>query len=512
MSLLQIYAQKAGIIILAIIILAGCTPGPDYRRPTNHADIAPQFQNAPAEHAAHISQDNQVINITQQWWDDLKDPQIHQHIALLMQQNLDLAQGAARIEQAKAQINVIAGGLYPSLSAGASRGRTFRAAEEFGTIFGGASPTGGSTTTRVFDTQIETSFSTSWQVDLFGQIRTRIASAQADYTASKWDQDALLHSLIAQLITQHIALNSAMAQQQITQDMVEKRQILHDSLQRRYDLGTESNAAAANLLLARQTLDGLKADLAQGEENISLLAHSIDILLGQSPGTYIPAFNAAYYTAPQNDIPPGIPAYLLDHRPDIRGAEFRLIAANADIGVAMADLYPNLSITGSIGFEDNSTKDLFNAERLLGSLLGQVTAPIFEGGARRAQISLAKAQRKELAAAYAQNILHAIEEVENALVQSTKTKQRASHVENQLHSAQLRQDIQYRRYQQGVVTFDEYLDAVLATNQAHLASITAKQDQWNARINLYLALGGDWIKPIDNQTAKAPIIKQDKKG
>jgi len=218
--------------------------------------------------------------------------------------------------------------------------------------------------------------------------------------------------------------------------------------------------------------------------------------LGQAPGTLNPIASDFPMIAPPVDVPICLPADLLDRRPDLRAAELRVKAANADIGVAIADLYPSLSLGGSIGFNGSDTNNLFNADRLAGAILASVTARIFEGGALRANIDLQKSEARELAAGYTEDVLNAMREVETSLKAERELAaeiKQAMISEDALRKAE---DITNKRYIRGIESLNDYLDAQQEYYAAQQNLISVQAQKWNTRTALYLALGGDWFGKV----------------
>lgn len=489
LSQLSSVVQFFMLLFLTLGTLVSCSPGPDYSRPQTAADNANSFYNVPESLAPSSSHG------MSHWWRHLGDPDIHNDVALLLQQNLQLKEAEARINQAREQVKATAGMFAPMVSLNLSRNRSFRPGEDFGNIFGGSAPpglSGGGGTVRVFDTQIEGTVEASWQIDLFGQIRTQVAASKARFHAAELDREALLHSLIAELVRRHIALASLKEQVSLANAIVDNRQALLDLTARRYQSGVEG-IAAADVHVARQALASVKTDIPEIRQAMKQESYALDVLLGQRPGTYTNMSGDARLDPPPLDVPVGVPAYLLDRRPDLRSAELRLMAENHDIGIAVADLYPSFSITGAIGFEDETTHDILRSERMLGNLITQMTTRLFEGGALRARIRLAEAEKQELVASYARNVLTALQEVETALMQEQKIDQRLALIEDQIAAAQARMDADKKRYESGIISLAEYLESELDFYSARLGKITGREAKWNARINLYLALGGDWI-------------------
>jgi multidrug efflux system outer membrane protein len=188
-----------------------------------------------------------------------------------------------------------------------------------------------------------------------------------------------------------------------------------------------------------------------------------------------------------------LPIDLLDRRPDLKSSKLRIKAANAEIGVAVADLYPNLSITGVYGFGSTQSQNIFSSDNIMGDLVGSLTMKLFQGGRLRANIKLQKAETEELIATYSKNILEAIREVEDALKSEDEIGNKIENSERSLESLEMAKNIAKKRYESGIETFKNFLDIEQKYYQSKQNLTLVKQEKWNARISLLLALGGDWF-------------------
>ena len=196
---------------------------------------------------------------------------------------------------------------------------------------------------------------------------------------------------------------------------------------------------------------------------------------------------------PPQDVPLGVPATLLDRRPDLRAAEFRLEAATENVGVAIADLYPNLTLTGSFSSADSRVSNLFDVTSLAGSLMGQIAQPLFDGGSRQATVRQRKAQVEEQAAVYAGNILTAFKEVEDALTAERQSAKRLIQLESTLREGRAAEASAFDRFRRGIGAYETLLETQRRLQLTEQTLLIEQQNKWNDRINLLLALGGDWL-------------------
>jgi len=477
------------------MLLAGCSLQGDV--PFFGLNFPAVFQNAPDGKAVKLQE-----YTYKKWWTRYEDPLLNTLIEKMLDQNLEIEAAAARSLQAQEQISQARGALYPSLSLDSSASRVATPSGAGGFVGGGAIAPGGAGTGAGFATSspdtiyrnnYELGLSASWQVDLFGRVRNSITAAQASLQASEAEKQALVQNLITQLIGQRVTLATLLAQIELTEQTIENRERTLESVERRYKLGSEQ-ASALEVRLARENLESAKSQLPPLEADYAEALYTLDILLGEMPGTndYFALEDFPLLPPPDRlTVPP--PLALLDRRPDLIGAAYRVEAAQANIGVAMADLYPNLSLSGDYGYQASELNNLISPEQIAWSLIGNLTAPLFEGGRLRAAVRLREAEAKELAANYAQQILQAVGDVETALKREDELRNQLSGLDSTLEQSQAAYDLAYRRYTRGLVPFTDLLEIERRLFQTRTQLLQIQQSVWQARLNLMLALGGDWL-------------------
>lgn len=474
-------------VLLPASLLTACAVGPDYARPGNSAALHKQYLNA--DDAVY---DGQPIS---RWWTRLEDPLIHDYVDQLLDQNLELKQAAERVIQARQNVRIAGADLFPTLGAEAGGRRGFTPGQSFeasGQNIQSGLPS--LEQDRRYNTSYDASLNTSWELDLFGRIRRARESASAVFEAARYDNQALTHSLIAELFNRRVAIATNAALLDLARQNLDNRKAFYELVKRRYNLGTGASNAA-NVYLAEQTYKDVQGDVNLYSRLLAEERYRFDVLLGLLPGTTQGQAEDFPVLPPPRDIAVCLPADLLDRRPDLRASELRVKAANADIGVAIANLYPNVSLGGTLGFTGDTTNDLFTAQNLAGSLLASITARIFEGGRLRANIALQESEAREHAAAYAENVLNAIREVESALkaeqeLQSEWEAQNAS-----IKALKKAESISKGRYERGIESLQNYLDTRQSLYIRQQALYSKQQELWNTRIALLLALGGDWLEP-----------------
>lgn len=467
--------NKVLFLCLVSLFLSACAAGPDFMRPDTAATGQQAFVNQPAS-ASNPS----VMGL---WWKKIDDPYIGGHVDRLLTQNLDIRQASARIAQARARLGVQRGAYFPSVSGNSSASRSF-------TAFPIPSLPSGSE--RIFANNYDAGLSASWEVDLFGRIRRSTEAARAQFDATIYDQDALVHSLISELVRRRIAISVQNRLLQLARDNSANREKILTLVRNRYERGVNTTRVE-DFLLAQENFTTVNADVYQFQRRLSDELYAFDVLLGQAPGTTNPSDLSFPLLPAPLDSPVCVPASLLDRRPDLRASELRLKAANAEIGVAIADLYPNLTLSGSIGFSGDSTNDLFTADQLAGSLASSLLLRIFEGGALRANIDLQRAEAEELTYAYAGTVLNAMREVETALVFERELAQEVTVLRQSVASIKKAESVSEERYRKGLLSLREFLDTQQRLYQIEQTAILREQQKWDNRISLYLALGGDWF-------------------
>ena len=410
-----------------------------------------------------------------------------------MQQNLQLQAAGERLIQAREQVNISRAGLFPTISAdtGASR--------QAGPI--NALPGGGT----VYQTNFDLGVSAAWQLDLFGEIRNQTAADRASYLASVANRDALAQSLIVQLMQTRIGLATLSKQKELIEQTIASREKTREIVERRYELGADG-VSALDVRLARENLASVQSQLPSIESSIKENTYALDLLLGLMPNAEDQDTDCSFIElAPPPErlnIPP--PAGLLDTRPDLRSNELLLTAANRGIDVAVAQLYPSVSIGGGYGFQAEDLGDLISADSIAWNLLANITQPLFEGGRLRANVRLQESRARELAADYAQSILTAVQEVENALQREENARKQLTQLEKTEMEANEAYKLAESRYQRGILNLTELLDIERRLLSQRQQILDAQQAIWNARLALHLALGGAWFDETPSPVQPTP--------
>lgn len=445
---------------------AGCAVGPDYHRPAVDTPSTFRFAAPNAE----------VVDASLDWWTQFNDPVLSELIAKALAQNKDLGIAAARVEEYYGRYVVTRAGLLPQIGAnfGASRSR--------GVPAPGFAPLVGN------QTQLEGSV--SWELDLFGRLRRLTEAARADYLGTQAAQQATRIALIANVATAYLQLRDYDNQLVSAQETLKSREGALTLFEERFGGGVVSKV---QLSQARSEYESAQASVHSIQQQIAQQEDALSLLLGQNPGPIPRGKSIAELSAPA--IPAGLPSSLIERRPDVRQAEQSLIAANASIGAARAQYFPQISLTGLFGAASTALTGLWTGPARVWSFAGAVTQPIFQGGAIAGSVHEAEAVHQEALLNYEQTIQQAFADVENALVGVAQTREQLEATTRQVAAlteyASLARDL----YEGGYTSYLEVLDAERSLFAAQLQQ-SALQDQVLAQtVNLYKALGYGWTPP-----------------
>ena len=333
-------------------------------------------------------------------------------------------------------------------------------------------------------------FDASWEVDLFGKVRRSVEAADAQSKQAVESKNDLLVSLEAEIAQTYFQLRAGQVLRQMTLGLIaDQRDVVELTSSRQlHGLGSE-----ADVQTARAQLASLEAQLPQYEQSIASSRHALAVLCGQMPE----AFDAALGTASElpalpQMVPVGIPATLARRRPDIRGSEEALHAATAQVGVSVASLFPQLSLTGSLGLRNTDTRYLFDWASKFYSAGPSISVPIFNGGALMASVRLSRAEAAAAALSYRSTVLNALQEVEDGLNSLREDAERSAALNTTVAADQRALDINVDAYRHGLVTYVTVLTLQLQTVQARQQLAQAALTQIIDLIKLYKALGGGW--------------------
>ncbi len=313
--------------------------------------------------------------------------------------------------------------------------------------------------------------------------------------SSECNQQALIHLLIANVIKARIDIATIESNLDIARGNTLSRKKTLEIVDRRYSQGL---VGPVDVRLARTNLEASRAAEPALELSLVEANNAIDVLVGAQPGSTSPLAETLPDLPDLRAIPVGLPVSLLDRRPDIIAAEMDLKAANERIGVSVAQLFPDLTLTGAVGRNADRWRDIWKQETEVYFAVFQLTQPIFRGGQLRSQVNFAKARHKELAANYANVVLNALREVENALAGERLLMSQFEHAQLQFTEAQAAEELSQQRYQRGIENLLTVLESERRRRNAEVQLALLRGRIWVTRVNLFLAIGGDWVI-IDNK-------------
>jgi NodT family efflux transporter outer membrane factor (OMF) lipoprotein len=453
------------------LVLGGCSLAPPLKVPDvpagdSYKELAPWTQAQPADRLPRDS-----------WWMLYDTPEIDDLQKRLIAANPTLAAALADYAQAKALSDQARAGLFPTLglNAGVSRARESANA-----------PLIGATTPRYYDDNV-LGGSVSYELDLWGQIRNQVRAGEANAQASAADLENARLSLLAQLVDDYVQLRSLDREDGILDDTVKAYARALTLTEQRHGAGI---AAGLDVAQAQTQLDAARSEAAQVLAQRALMEHAIAALLGVSASTFSIAPAIVDITLPQ--IPPGVPTTLLERRPDIAGAQRRMIAANANIGVARAAYFPSLTLGGQGGFQSTGFSNWLSAPSTFWAIGPNALLTVFDGGLRRAQVAQARAEFDASAANYRGVVVAAFQQVEDSLASLNHYYDAAREEKAAVEAAQRTLDLSMALYKQGAADYLTVVTSQTALLQAQLQALNLDTLQLRASVDLIRALGGGW--------------------
>jgi multidrug efflux system outer membrane protein len=463
--------KKRTSFVAALVIsiyINGCAVGPNYHRPavqppTAYRDLSenPQVQAQTASYA------------DLPWWQVFQDPQLQELIRTALKQNYDLQLATERINAARAQVVVTRSGLFPQAAGNGS--------------FNGGKENNFQTNYNFLLLTADAAF----QLDLFGKLRRATQAARAQLLATEDARQTVILTLVSDAASDYFALLELDLQLQITQQTIKTQEDSVKLTKFRVEHGV---ATKLDVLQAQQVLDSADATVPDLERQIAQEENAISILLGNYPQG-VPRGRPLVEQPLPPEVPPGLPSSLIERRPDIREAEEKLVAANAEIGVAKAEFFPQISLTGSGGGSfgrSSAFSGLMSSQLGIWSYGLQVSQPLFTGGALTGNLRFAKSENQQAVIAYRQAIQRAFGDVSDALIGYEKLHQ--VRVRQEVTVADLQESVRLSilRYKGGTTTYLEVLDGQRSLFSAELILAQARGTECQSLVQLYRALGGGW--------------------
>jgi NodT family efflux transporter outer membrane factor (OMF) lipoprotein len=465
-------SRRSSVLIFPILLAASCTLGPDYKRPV--VQTPSTFRGAEAASARDPSLADRP------WFELFQDPTLTKLVTTALDQNFDLRIASERVLQARAALRITRSDQFPTVDASASVvGTRFSQRGANRAIPAGVDP-------DVAYTQV--GFSLGWELDVWGRLRRLTEAARAQYLATEEARRGVVTTLVADVTETYLSLRALDLEHAIAQ---RTRDAATDGLrltERRRERGV---ATALDVQQAEQLLHIASAQIAGLEREAAQTENALSLLLGEAPGAIPRGLDLETFKVPPS-VPAGLPSALLERRPDIRQAEQELIAANAQIGVAKAEYFPRISLTGLFGFQSRALSDLLTAPARVWTASAGATAPIFNAGRTRANVRLAESVQRELVVNYQRAIYTALREVADSLASYHKTSEQRRQQEQLVDALRNSARLSNERYEGGLDNYLQVLDAQRNLFQGELDLARLRQLELSSLVQLYRALGGGW--------------------
>jgi multidrug efflux system outer membrane protein len=466
----------------AVVVLLGCRMGPNYKRPVitnNPASFrgitAPDIQQAPG--ATPLG--------AQKWNTVFTDPVLQELIAEAIKNNYDVKIAADRVLEQQAQLGITRAAQFPTLSLGG----TFTASGGNNTAGSSSTTNSGSSGSTTGNHQYgEITASAAWNLDFWGLYRRQTEAQRAYLRATVWAQQTTYSTLVEDVATDYYELRTLDAALEVTKQTREARQRTLDLTK---TLQGGGNDTIADVKQAEELLYAAEANIPDYERQIEQQENQLALLLGRNPGAVRRGWAIADTPHPVA-VPVGLPSELLERRPDIRHAEELLVQANANIGAAKAQLFPQFSLSGEGGTSSSQLKALLDSKNFYYEAYGSVSQQIFDGGKLRNNLRYYRAQDQEYIDTYQQTIAGALRDVSNALIAYTKTREYREKQEAQIASAAVAVRLADILYKGGSTSYLQVLISEQTLYSAQLSLATAQEQESLSLVTLYNVLGGGW--------------------
>jgi multidrug efflux system outer membrane protein len=473
------------ISVAATLFLSGCMLAPDYVRPPvdNPAAWRVDYQDA-------------ADTANTRWWELFDDPVLNQLIDTALKENKDVRVAAARVEEFAARVDISRSGYFPQIGYGGEATRNRVSREVYG---------GGGLDERKYNNYTAAA-SLGWELDLWGRIRSATEAARADLLAQEENRRAVILSLVSAVANSYVTLRQLDRQLEIANNTLSARAESLRLFELKFKGGVVSDLEVA---MVRTEYEQAAAAIPPLERRIALTENGLSVLLGRNPGAIPRGKNIDALVLPP--VPEGVPSTLLVRRPDIAAAEQNLIAANARIGVARAQYFPTISLTGLFGYASESLSDLLQNSANVWTLGGSAAGPIFSGGRISAELRASEAVQRQALVGYLQTVQGAFRDVDDALVSVQKSREQLVVEGRRVAALSDYARLARLRYDEGYTSYIDVLDAQNKLFDAQLQYVSIQGDVYGSLVNTYQAMGGGWIVQAQD-TADAvdfPPVKQD---
>jgi NodT family efflux transporter outer membrane factor (OMF) lipoprotein len=487
-------------ILPLLLLLSACTVGPDYHKPD--MKVAPGFRDLPAGQDAPLSRATaDAPGDLSAWWTVFGDKELESLITRALQANPDLLTAASKVREARTQ-EVIAGAAGLPQVNGSALAAHLHSNSNIASKIGGGSSSSGSSSSGATDIKLYSlGFDASWEIDIFGGVRRGVEAAEANTEAARWQMRDGEVMLSAEIAEDYFMLRSLQARIILISDEAQRQRGTYDlarakaraGLVTQLDVNQQSGLA-----------DTTAAQIPQLQAQARVQEHAIAVLMGEDPEAMEDELerSAPGATIPAS-LPVGLPSDLLRRRPDVRAAERKLASATAEIGVAVADLYPKFNLLAGLSFAGNHLDNLLSGDNLGEFGLGSIMWPIFHGGQGHANIHAKEEDEQQAYYAYRKAVLGAVRDAEDALTRYAADQRRLVSLNAAADAAQSSAQIAEAQYRAGLASYDSVYTAQASALSARDAGEQARQSYVTDLVALYKALGGGWSEDCSICTAPA---------
>ena len=476
------YRLKGPLTFFLAVLSAGCSVGPDYRRPdfAVPANWRESQQGGLAAGSAELTR----------WWTAFNDPLLNSLVERAVQSNLDLRIAEERLREARAARVVTAAGEWPTVDVSGSYTRNRLSKNALSLPFQGGGAISPFPGIDLDQNLYKAGFDASWEIDVFGGVRRSVEAADADIEASLENRRDALVTLLGDVAKNYIDLRGFQRRLAVTQANLKTQEETLDLTKIRFQAGLASDLDVAQ---AEAQVNTTAGQIPALESSLKQDAYRLDVLLGLQPGSvWDELSNEKAIPAPPPEVLIGLPSELLRRRPDIRRAERQLAAATAQIGAAMADLFPKFSLTGAAGLQSISASDWFTGRSRFWSVGPTVSWPIFDAAKIRANIEVRNAQQEQALNQYEKTVLTAFQEVETSLVNYSKEQARHRSLIDAVAANRRALQMANQLYIRGLNDFLNVLDAQRSLYASENDLAQSEATTASNLVALYKALGGGW--------------------
>ena len=465
-----------------LLVLTGCmTVGPDYKRPAIDTPAAWRFEEKEIRDLANTA-----------WWQQFNDPVLNGLVGTALEQNKDLLIATARIEEFFGRYFSTRGDQFPSAGANADAFRQRLSEKGFSRFDGKDNPYN----------QYEAFLNAGWEIDFWGKFRRATEATRAELIGTEDGRRTVVLTLVSAVAAAYVDIRALDKQLEITQRTADSRKGTLELFKLRFQNGIISEV---DLSQAESEYEDALARIPDIERAIGQTENALSVLLGRNPGPIPRGLPLDALVLPA--VPAGVPSELLERRPDIRRAEQTLIAANARIGVAKSLYFPTISLTGAFGTVSTDLSSLFTASSRAWNFGVPVSVPLFTAGRIGGEVKAAEATEKQAVHSYQQAIQNAFREVDDALLDRSKSEQRLDALSRQLKALNNYARLARMRYDEGYTSYLEVLDAERSLFNVDLAYTTGQNVLFRSLINIYKSMGGGWVDQAEQGMPAQPVME-----